>query len=71
MPYVLVLDEPTAHLDPATAAEVAKDVLDATTGHSVVWITHGTIGLDKMDHILDLETPTASVSVASRSSLSA
>ena len=58
---VLVLDEPTAHLDAATAQAVTDDVVSATTGRSVVWITHGTIGLDRMDTILHLDdtsTPT-------------
>ena len=51
---VLVLDEPTAHLDTATAEAVAADLLDATSGRSVVWITHGKVGLDRVDQILDL-----------------
>lgn len=50
---VLVLDEPTAHLDAATAADVAETML-ATEGRSIVWITHGTVGLDRMDAVLDL-----------------
>ena len=49
---VLVLDEPTAHLDAATAAAVTSDLLD--TDRSVVWITHGTVGLDAMDAVLTL-----------------
>ncbi|HEU4512752.1 MAG TPA: thiol reductant ABC exporter subunit CydD [Nocardioidaceae bacterium] len=51
---VLVLDEPTAHLDSGTAEAVAADLLDATSGHSVVWITHTTVGLDRVDDVLDL-----------------
>jgi ATP-binding cassette subfamily C protein CydCD len=51
---VLVLDEPTAHLDTATAEAVATDLLDASSGRSVVWITHGTVGLDRIDAVLDL-----------------
>jgi ATP-binding cassette subfamily C protein CydCD len=51
---VLVLDEPTAHLDTATAEAVAEDLLDATAGRSVVWITHGTVGLDRVDGVLEL-----------------
>ncbi|MDP2775335.1 MAG: thiol reductant ABC exporter subunit CydD, partial [Nocardioides sp.] len=50
---VLVLDEPTAHLDAATAADVTADLL-ADTDRTIVWITHGTIGLDAMDRILQL-----------------
>jgi ATP-binding cassette subfamily C protein CydCD len=51
---VLVLDEPTAHLDTATAQTVSDDLLDAAGGRSIVWITHGTIGLDRMDSVLRL-----------------
>jgi ATP-binding cassette subfamily C protein CydCD len=51
---VLVLDEPTAHLDTATAEAVAADLLDVASDRSVVWITHGTAGLDRVDRILDL-----------------
>jgi ABC-type transport system involved in cytochrome bd biosynthesis fused ATPase/permease subunit len=50
---VLVLDEPTAHLDTATALEVTRDLL-AEDGRTIVWITHGTVGLDRMDHVLSL-----------------
>ncbi len=48
---VLVLDEPTAHLDAATAEAVTADLLDGQD-RSVVWITHGTAGLDRMDAVL-------------------
>jgi ATP-binding cassette, subfamily C, bacterial CydCD len=51
---VLVLDEPTANLDTATAERVAADLLDAAAGRSIVWITHGHVGLDRMDVVLDL-----------------
>jgi len=51
---VLVLDEPTAHLDAATAESVAADLLDSSSGRSVVWITHGTAGLDRVDRVLTL-----------------
>ncbi|QCX27773.1 thiol reductant ABC exporter subunit CydD [Nocardioides jishulii] len=51
---VLVLDEPTAHLDSETARAVSDELL-ADAGRTVVWITHGTIGLDEMDHVVSLE----------------
>jgi ATP-binding cassette subfamily C protein CydCD len=51
---VLVLDEPTAHLDHATATELAHEVLDASAGRSVVWITHDTVGLDLVGRVVDL-----------------
>jgi ABC-type multidrug transport system fused ATPase/permease subunit len=43
---VLVLDEPTANLDPATADDLTRDLLDATTGRTTVLITHRLTGLD-------------------------
>ncbi|QSR30883.1 ABC transporter permease [Nocardioides sp. S5] len=54
---VLVLDEPTAHLDAATARAVAAQMLGsaARPGRSVVWITHGTIGLEAMDRVVHLD----------------
>jgi len=51
---VLVLDEPTAHLDAATAEAVAADLLDVASDRTVLWITHGTVGLDRVDRVLDL-----------------
>ncbi len=64
-PPVLVLDEPTAHLDGPTARAVAEEMLDsaARVGRSILWITHGTVGLDAMDRVVHLEAGTdASVS---------
>lgn len=57
-PPVLVLDEPTAHLDGPTARAVADELLEsaARVGRSVVWITHGTVGLDAMDRVVRLDT---------------
>jgi thiol reductant ABC exporter CydC subunit len=52
---VLVLDEPTAHLDPATARSVMDDVLDAADGRSVLLITHRAEGLERMDEIVALD----------------
>ncbi|WP_395696438.1 thiol reductant ABC exporter subunit CydD [Nocardioides sp.] len=51
---VLVLDEPAAHLDGATADDLAAEVLDAGDGRTVVWITHADAGLDRVDRVLDL-----------------
>ena len=51
---VLVLDEPTAHLDHATASALAGEILDGPRRESVLWITHGTVGLDLVDGVLDL-----------------
>jgi ATP-binding cassette, subfamily C, bacterial CydC len=52
---VLLLDEPTAHLDPQTAAALMDDVLDATADKTVLLITHRPEGLERMDEIVLLE----------------
>jgi len=54
---ILVLDEPTAHLDLATANLVAQDLLVSADRRSVVWITHGRAGLEHMDRVLHLSPP--------------
>ncbi|WP_292607732.1 thiol reductant ABC exporter subunit CydD [Nocardioides sp. REDSEA-S30_B4] len=50
---VLVLDEPTAHLDEATAADLAEEVL-GDGDRSVLWISHGTVGLDLVDQVVEM-----------------
>ncbi|GGO92826.1 ABC transporter [Nocardioides phosphati] len=60
---VLVLDEPTAHLDNPTAEALAHEVLGGPRERSVLWITHGSAGLGLVDRTVDLtpraEGPTA------------
>jgi ATP-binding cassette, subfamily C, bacterial CydC len=51
---VLVLDEPTAHLDPGTARELVSDIFAATGDRSVLLITHRPEGLDLVDEIVRL-----------------
>jgi ATP-binding cassette subfamily C protein CydCD len=51
---VLVLDEPAAHLDHATAEELAAEVLGGPHDRAVLWITHGTVGIDRVDRVIDL-----------------
>jgi thiol reductant ABC exporter CydC subunit len=51
---VLVLDEPTAHLDPRTASELVNDVLATGRDRTVLLITHRTEGLDLVDRVLTL-----------------
>ncbi|WP_028646904.1 thiol reductant ABC exporter subunit CydC [Nocardiopsis sp. CNT312] len=50
-PGVLVLDEPTAHLDPDTRDAVMGDLLDAAEGYSTLLITHDLTGLERVDRI--------------------
>ncbi len=52
---VLVLDEPTAHLDPETARTVMDDILVAASGRSVLLITHRPEGLEHMDEVVVLD----------------
>ncbi|WP_122818865.1 thiol reductant ABC exporter subunit CydD [Nocardioides pantholopis] len=54
---VLVLDEPTAHLDHATATELATELLTGPRRRSLVWITHDSVGLDLLDRHVDLGEP--------------
>jgi ATP-binding cassette subfamily C protein CydC len=51
---VLVLDEPTAHLDPATARELIRDVFAAAGDRSVLLITHRSEGLELVDEVVEL-----------------
>ena len=51
---VLVLDEPTAHLDPETAEEIVADMLSAAGDRAVLLITHRPEGLDRVDEVVTL-----------------
>lgn len=51
---VVLLDEPTAHLDDATATAVLDDVLGATRERAVVLVSHRPEALNRFDHVLDL-----------------
>jgi ATP-binding cassette subfamily C protein CydCD len=51
---VLVLDEPASHLDHATATLLAHELLTGSRTRSVVWITHSEVGLDLVDHVVEL-----------------
>ncbi|MBV9166826.1 MAG: thiol reductant ABC exporter subunit CydC [Solirubrobacterales bacterium] len=52
---VLVLDEPTAHLDPSTASELVRDVFAAAGDRTVLLITHRGEGLELVDRVFRLE----------------
>ncbi len=52
---VLVLDEPGEHLDPQAADALTADLLGATEGHSLVFITHRLAGLECVDEIMVME----------------
>jgi thiol reductant ABC exporter CydC subunit len=54
-PALLVLDEPTAHLDPENRRALTADLLAATAGRSTLLITHDLEGLDQVDEIVVLD----------------
>ena len=51
---LLLLDEPTAHLDPENRASLAADLLAVSQGRSTLLITHDLLGLDQVDEIIVL-----------------
>lgn len=51
---LLVLDEPTEHLDPQTADALTDDLLAVTAGRSTLLITHRLRGLDRVDRVVVL-----------------
>ena len=53
-PAIMVLDEPTAHLDPANRDLLMTDLLAATTGSCLLLITHDLTGLSQLDEIIVL-----------------
>jgi thiol reductant ABC exporter CydC subunit len=58
---VLVLDEPTAHLDPETADALIDDVLTATQDKSVLLITHRARDEHAVDGVIRLRRGTTTV----------
>jgi len=58
---VLILDEPTAGLDHATAGAVMADLLAATVGKTVLLITHREEGIEAMDTVAILSSGRISI----------
>jgi ATP-binding cassette, subfamily C, bacterial CydC len=54
-PALLILDEPTAHLDPENRRALTADLLAATAGRATLLITHELDGLDQVDEIVVLD----------------
>jgi ATP-binding cassette, subfamily C, bacterial CydC len=57
-PAVLILDEPTAHLDPEARSALTADLLTLTEGRATLLITHELDGLDALDEIIVLDRGT-------------
>ncbi|WP_051130793.1 thiol reductant ABC exporter subunit CydC [Nesterenkonia alba] len=51
---VLILDEPTAHVDPAAAETMLTELLDATAERTVVVISHLPVDPHRVDHHLQI-----------------
>jgi ABC-type multidrug transport system fused ATPase/permease subunit len=49
---IIVLDEPTAMLDPSTAHALLEDVL--ATDRTLIVVTHDPVGLDRFDAVVEL-----------------
>jgi ABC-type transport system involved in cytochrome bd biosynthesis fused ATPase/permease subunit len=52
---IIILDEPAEHLDEDTAAELTRDLLDATAGRTVLLITHRPVSSGQVDQIVRLD----------------
>ncbi|MEU4428053.1 thiol reductant ABC exporter subunit CydC, partial [Actinoplanes sp. NPDC024001] len=53
-PGLLILDEPTEGIDEAGARELMADLLDASSGRTVLVLAHRTEGLDLVDRVVNL-----------------
>ncbi|MCH1865170.1 ABC transporter ATP-binding protein [Nocardioides sp. CFH 31398] len=51
---VLVLDEPTTGLDPASSRRLLDAVLDGARGRTVLLLTHDPVALEYVDRVVDL-----------------
>lgn len=52
---LLILDEPTANLDPATEGALLTALHDQSAGRSLLVITHRLVQMERFDHILVLD----------------
>lgn len=51
----LILDEPTAHLDPANERAILDEIADEARARGVLLITHRLVGLDTADEVVVLD----------------
>ena len=51
---MILLDEPVAHLDHATATQVLDDLLAGTSGRTVVMVSHQPIAPERFDRVLEV-----------------
>lgn len=58
---VVLLDEPVAHLDHATAVAVLRDLREATTERTVVMVSHRADGLDQFDSVIEVRADSTAI----------
>jgi ABC-type multidrug transport system fused ATPase/permease subunit len=52
---IVILDEPTANLDPVIEREILDDMLARRPGRSLLLVTHRLVGLEAMDEVLVMD----------------
>jgi thiol reductant ABC exporter CydC subunit len=52
---IVILDEPTEHLDEASAIDLTRDLLDRAGERTVLLFTHRPYGLDRVDAVISLD----------------
>ncbi|MCK4727220.1 MAG: thiol reductant ABC exporter subunit CydC, partial [Anaerolineales bacterium] len=52
---LVVLDEATAHLDPITERKVLREIIEKTSGRSLLLISHRMVCMEEMDEILVMD----------------
>ena len=55
---IVLLDEPTEHLDERNAALVADELLRALNGRTVLWVAHRPHGIERLDQVIRLDYST-------------
>src|SRR5690625_202790 len=52
---IILIDEATIGLDPVTEHHLLQTMLAATTGKTVIWVTHHLAGVESMDEVIFLK----------------
>ncbi len=52
---IFIFDEPTANLDTVTERQIIETLHGLMKGHTVLWITHRMVGMERMDEILVMD----------------